>query len=156
MGKSLTKKVNSDQLTENTCHSDSVSQQQAKSYRDACTSSPWPEDSKDWTLVKSGKSHHSGMSGKKLELCGDRPLSGQRPVKCKVLYVRKIHCSEEQTDDNIIQQVKLYTKEKGVHVVAARVVKNRFADDIEKGCRVTVPQDDAVKLLDVRFWPGTH
>ena len=156
MGKSLTKKVNSDQLTENTCHSDSVSQQQARSYRDACTSSPWPEDSKDWTLVKSGKSHHSRMSGKKLELCGDRPLSGQRPVKCKVLYVKKIHRSEEQTDDNIIQQVKLYTKEKGVHVVAARVVKNRFADNIEKGCRVTVPRDDAVKLLDVRFWPGTH
>ena len=92
------------------------------------------------------------MSGKKLELCGDRPLSGQRPVKSKVLYVRNIHRSEEQTDDNIIQQVNLYTKEKGIHVVAARVVKNCFADDIV-GCRVTVPRDDAVKLLDVRFWP---
>ena len=92
------------------------------------------------------------MSGKKLDLCGDRPLSGQLPVKSKVLYVRNVHRSEEQTDDNIIQQVKLYTKEKGVHVVAATVVKNHFADDIV-GCRVTVPRDDAVKLLEVRFWP---
>ena len=99
VGKSLTKKVNSDQLTENTCHSDSISQQPARSYRDAYTSSPWPENSKDWTLVKSGKSHHGRMSGKKLELCRDRRLSGQRPVKSKVLCVRNIHRSEEQTDD---------------------------------------------------------
>ena len=34
VGKSLIKKVNSDQLTENTCHSDSVSQQPARSYRE--------------------------------------------------------------------------------------------------------------------------
>ena len=45
------------------------------------------------------KSHHGRMSGKKLELCRDRRLSGQRPVKSKVLCVRNIHRSEEQTDD---------------------------------------------------------
>ena len=63
-----------------------------------------------------------------------------------------IYRVQGQTEEDIMLQVKQHAKKKGVRVMATRLIKNRFAEDIV-GCRVTVPLSNVDELLDVRFWP---
>ena len=125
----------------------------AMTYKDACISPPSVPDEGSWQEVKGRNAKKSAYHSKKeVDPLSLPPLAGQRPVKSKMLYVRNIYRVQGQTDEDIMLQVKQHAKKKGVRVMATRLIKNRFAEDIV-GCRVTVPLSNVDELLDVRFWP---
>ena len=77
---------------------------------------------------------------------------GRSPVKSSCLYVKNISQEEGVSDEDIIEQVKSHAAYYGVKIMSARVVKNRFADNIV-GCRITVPDEDAHLCLRNYIWP---
>ena len=77
---------------------------------------------------------------------------GRSPVKSTFLYVKNIYQEEGTTDDDIIKQVKSHCSYYGIRVMSARVIKNRFVDDVV-GCKITVPEDQAHLCLRNHFWP---
>ena len=122
-------------------------------YKDACISPPSVPDKDSWQEVKGRNANKSAYHSKKeVNLLSLPPLAGQRPVKTKMLYVRNIYRVQDQIDEDIMLQVKQHAKKKGVRVMATRLIKNHFAEDIV-GCRVTLPLSNVDEMLDIRFWP---
>ena len=105
-----------------------------KSYSDAFTSPTNNNKKCSWTVVTPSKYKLDRI---KSLSC----LKGQKPVKSKMLYVRNIRREDEQNDDEIIKMVKLHAKYYGVRVVSARIIRNRYDDDIV-ACKITVTDSE--------------
>ena len=79
-------------------------------------------------------------------------LVGQKPVKSTKLYVRNIRKEETQSDDEISKMVKAHVWSKGVRIMAAKIIHNRF-DDNTVGCKITVPELEEDNVSRNSFWP---
>ena len=73
-------------------------------------------------------------------------------MKSRLLYVRNICKEDDQKDEDIVKMVKLHARYNGVRVRSARVIHNRFDDDIV-GFKITAPDDEVRIVVNSSFWP---
>ena len=86
---------------------------------------------------------------------GIRPkyeLSGMKQVKSVEMYVHGLHLKEGQSPKDLAINVRHYCEDKGVRVMASRVVRN-WHDDQLVGCKISVPERNMDTVIADRFWP---
>lgn len=79
-------------------------------------------------------------------------LKGLKPEEGIQLYIENIHKDLADTSSEIERMVKIHGHKQGIRIVAARMVKNGFCDDIV-GCRITVPLSQVATTMDDDTWP---
>lgn len=79
-------------------------------------------------------------------------LTGQKIVKSAELYVQNIAKYEKDSLKDIADRVRRYCRNKGVRVVNARVISNKYCDDVV-GCKISVPINQVDTVLGNHIWP---
>ena len=107
--------------------------------------SPGQKNRSEWKIVAPSKYKLRRISGVKA-------LTGQKPVKSTVLYVRNIMKEDGQSDEEVIKIVKAHATTKCVRILSSRIIHNRFDDGIV-GCKITIPESDVEFACSKSFWP---
>ena len=79
-------------------------------------------------------------------------LTGMKQVKSVEMYVHGLHLKEGQSPKDLAINVRRYCEDKGVRVMASRVVRN-WHDDQLVGCKISVPERNMDTVIADRFWP---
>ena len=61
-----------------------------------------------------------------------------------------VNADEEDTD--VVKTVRSHAVRKGVRIIHAKVIRNRYCDDVV-GCKLLVPKSQVSNLLEDDFWP---
>jgi hypothetical protein len=80
-----------------------------------------------------------------------RTLKGCRPEELITVYLEHIQKGDNDTNEDITQTVRTHGRSKGVRVVSAYTVRNRFCQDVV-GCKIVVPVAQALKVMAPGFW----
>lgn len=80
-------------------------------------------------------------------------LAGAKYEVAEWMYVTNISMSLDDTEEDICRRIKQYAGNEGIRVMSARVIKNRYCDDVV-GCKISVPQRQSDSLLYDDFWPS--
>ena len=74
-----------------------------------------------------------------------RTLKGCRPEELITAYLEHIQKGDNDTNEDIAYTVRTHGRSKGVRVVSAYTVRNRFCQDVV-GCNIVVPVAQALKV----------
>ena len=80
-------------------------------------------------------------------------LRGAKKEKLCQVYVGNIECNEEDNEDRIIHNLKKHASSRGVRIVHARVIYNKYNDYVVS-CKVSVTASDRETILARDFWPS--
>ena len=83
---------------------------------------------------------------------GRRKLAGLKAERGTALYVEHIQTMEDDSEEDIIKCVKDYAEHGGIRVMSAKVIKNRFCQDVV-GCKVFIPEKQIRLACSPSFWP---
>ena len=129
---------------------------QAPSADEQRSSTPREDVENQWQEARNGRRNRRGNNTTRSNTVNNRvqnnSLRGIRPEQSVELYVQNIARGDDESDKSIADKVRKYCKDKGVRVMAARVISNRFCDDMV-GCRITVPARQVDDALGSRMWP---
>ena len=81
-----------------------------------------------------------------------RNLTGGKPIKGVDLYVQNIERKQGESLRDVSEIVKNYCRRKDVRVMYARVIQNRYHDDVV-GVKISVPINQVDDALGNRIWP---
>ena len=79
-------------------------------------------------------------------------LTGIKMVKSVDMYVQNLERKPDDELKDIADRVKNHCRLNGVRVMNARIITNRFCEDVV-GCRISVPLDQKDTVLGTRIWP---
>ena len=82
----------------------------------------------------------------------DRSLRGRKMEPSVELYLQNIARKDQESVKCVADRVRAYCRKKGLRVMSARVIANKFCDDVV-GCRITVPIRQTDDALGTRMWP---
>ena len=84
-----------------------------------------------------------------------RLLTASTQTKSRVaeLYLPNITRYTDDTLGDVAERVREHGKRGGLNIIASRIVRNRFNDNIV-GCRITVPERQQDDALGNRVWPA--
>ncbi|CAH1788380.1 unnamed protein product [Owenia fusiformis] len=86
----------------------------------------------------------------------NKPMKGLKGAsfeRSQSLYLENIQMDDNDTDDDIIALVKEHAKRKGIKLMQAYVIHNRFSM-YRVGVRMTVPVSSADKAVEDDSWPA--
>lgn len=78
-------------------------------------------------------------------------LQGRKQERGSFLYLQNIYV-ENETNAVIARSLMDYAKDRGVRIMATRVMRNRLCHDV-LGCRILVPESQEYLALDTAMWP---
>jgi hypothetical protein len=81
----------------------------------------------------------------------DLKIIGQRREPAVTLYLEDI-AREDSSDTDLATAVKQYAKSKGIRVMSAIIVSNKYCDDTV-GCKNRIPETQEQKALCGYVWP---
>ena len=73
-------------------------------------------------------------------------------MKSVVMYLEKIHREPDETDADIANNVRRFSREQKLNLRAVQVVRNWRSDDVV-GCRLVIPETMAPRVTTGDFWP---
>ncbi len=79
-------------------------------------------------------------------------LKGFKPERKWILYLKNILKPDDVTEDELSSLITKYCKLKGIDVISAQIIYNRFSNT-SVGCKITVPQSQASKAKEEVTWP---
>lgn len=118
---------------------------QGRTYSDTA-SSPGP-----WNTISRNKPKKE-MNTQRLNSEQNTLLTGIKPEKSAVLYVENIRKYQGDTLKLLAERVRNHCRLKGVRVMNARIITNRFCEDTV-GCKITVPIRQVDDVIGTRAWP---
>jgi hypothetical protein len=81
----------------------------------------------------------------------DLKFTGQRREPATTLYLEDI-ARGDSTDAELANAVKQHAKSKGIRVMTAMIVSNRFCEDTV-GCKIRIPEGQEQKAMCSYVWP---
>ena len=79
-------------------------------------------------------------------------LRGIRREQAVELYVQNIARYNDESDQCVADKLRNYCKNKGIRIMAVRVISNRYCEDMV-GCKISVPVRQVDDALGTRIWP---
>ena len=79
-------------------------------------------------------------------------LRGVKHEQGDRLYLRNISITRDDEENDIISKIRIYAANRGIRIMSANVVCNRFVEDVV-GCKITVPASQSEEVLITGFWP---
>lgn len=82
----------------------------------------------------------------------DFTLSGIRKESSVDVYVQNIRRKRSDTLKELADKVRMYCQSKGVRVMYARIIGNKYYEDCV-GCKLTIPLRQYDDVIGTRMWP---
>ena len=100
-----------------------------------------------WKTVQSKKRRVDKASPKQAN-----PLKGIAMTRNRDIYLQGLKLDDDNDEDDVIDSVKAYCKDRDIVPVYTRLIPVRF-DSTRTGCRLTVREVDYNRAVQNDFWP---